>query len=108
LIIYLPKKQPIGGSTMQGTVTKKIPGGKLIRVDITYGRRIEKAVITGDFFIHPEETLLDIENCLVGVQVPINAEQIAGRIQDAIGRQNAEVVGFTPADLAAVLMEAVS
>ena len=53
-----------------GNVTKKIIGGKLVRIDVAFDERIETVKITGDFFLHPEDTLEEIVGVLEGVLLP--------------------------------------
>ena len=45
----------------------KVPGGKLVKVklDVSSGK-INQVRILGDFFLHPEETILTIEDSLIG------------------------------------------
>lgn len=90
----------------QGKALKKIPGGKLVRVDVDYGERIEKCCITGDFFMHPEEALLAVEKCLIGLDLPFDPAAAEEKIEAILHEQQADVVGFTPVDLAALIGEA--
>jgi hypothetical protein len=48
----------------------KIPGGKLIAVELKLSKStIAYIKISGDFFMHPEESILDLEKQLKGVQI---------------------------------------
>ncbi len=48
----------------------KIPGGKLIAVELKLSKNTIKYIkISGDFFMHPEESILDLEKQLKGVQI---------------------------------------
>ena len=50
-----------------GRAEYKVKGGKLIRVQLTAkDKKIKKIKITGDFFLHPEEVIEDIERTLEG------------------------------------------
>jgi hypothetical protein len=41
----------------------KVPGGKLLKIKLTPSEgRIRAIVIKGDFFLHPEETLIALED----------------------------------------------
>lgn len=51
-------------------VDYKVPDGKLIRLraDIE-GNKIRKISITGDFFLHPEDKIFELEKVLVDVEL---------------------------------------
>jgi hypothetical protein len=47
----------------------KIPRGKLIAVELKLSKNIIKDIkISGDFFMHPEESILDLEEQLNGIE----------------------------------------
>jgi hypothetical protein len=51
-----------------GRVEFKVPGGKLIAAEAeAEGGRIVRVKITGDFFMHPEEAIEELEVSLTGV-----------------------------------------
>jgi lipoate-protein ligase A len=51
-----------------GNCTYKVPNGKLIKVTVEHEEgKIIKVLIRGDFFIHPEESIDDLELALKGV-----------------------------------------
>ena len=91
----------------RGSATKKISGGKLIRVDVVYADQVEQVKITGDFFLHPEELITVIEENLTGTEIPLSKDLLVGRIQSIINNNDATVIGFSPEDLISVLMDAV-
>lgn len=91
-----------------GTALYKVPGGKLIRVDIAYSDRIEQVRITGDFFLHPEETLEALEAALTGVPLPPEREALAARLATVLAEQGATLFGAAPEDLAAALAAAMA
>lgn len=90
----------------QGKAIKKISGGKLLRVDVTYSTHIQKVKVTGDFFLDPEDTLEEIEACLAGVRIPLQKEELAARLQEMLEQEQATLIGFTPMDLVEILEEA--
>ncbi|MEM3462343.1 MAG: lipoate protein ligase C-terminal domain-containing protein, partial [Candidatus Bathyarchaeia archaeon] len=48
----------------------KVRGGKLIRVLLEEDRgRIARIRITGDFFLHPEDAIFELERALEGVEL---------------------------------------
>lgn len=91
---------------MQGTATRKVVGGKLVRVDITYYESFEQVRITGDFFLHPEETIMRMEACLKGVSIRTTPGAIAGRLQKVLDEDKASLIGVSPEDIALTLEEA--
>ncbi len=83
----------------------KVPGGKLIKVRVAVeDDRISRIIITGDFFLHPESTLPEIEESLLGCT--LDKEKIAGRVQSALDANSAYAVGFTASDMAEAIMKA--
>lgn len=55
---------------MQRSVIRKVKGGKLVRVSVASERGMIAGVrITGDFFVHPEEALEELEKALRGASV---------------------------------------
>lgn len=89
----------------QVEMTRKVPGGKLFRIELTADDRIQSVKITGDFFLHPEETLAELEACLVGLALPLQADIITQTLQAVLDQSGALLVGLTPADLAAAMVE---
>ena len=90
-----------------GSSIKKISGGKLIRVDVVYSRKIEHVKITGDFFLHPEELITVIEESLAGAEIPLSKKLLVERVETVLNNNGATVIGFSPEDLISVLMDAV-
>jgi lipoate-protein ligase A len=77
-------------------VQEKVPGGKLLCVEAEFsGDRIEKIRITGDFFLHPEETIDSIEKGLVGVK----ADRVAAKVSEVLARFDARLLGASPEDI---------
>ena len=84
---------------MQGVHTEKVPGGKLVRMKVDFnpeGGLIEDVQMQGDFFIHPEEFVEDIEQLLVNLDQKDSEESIAAALGRLIEDEGAEVVGVTP------------
>ncbi|HLC74506.1 MAG TPA: lipoate protein ligase C-terminal domain-containing protein [Candidatus Nanoarchaeia archaeon] len=90
------------------TITEKVPGGKLVRLKIdTELGVIRKMQIAGDFFLHPEETIDDIERALVGITVEQDVWVVAAIITSVLEQKNAQFIGVTAGDLARLIMQAV-
>lgn len=91
---------------MKGKASLKVKGGKLIQVKIDYDKIIKNIEITGDFFIHPESSLEEIERCLIGVEVNEEEKEISERIKGVVKSEQAQLIGLSPEDIARVVKEA--
>lgn len=93
---------------MKGRAAKKVPGGKLVKVLVKVERgRIREITITGDFFLHPEEVILDLEEALRGARVgeeELNA--LEGRVEAVLKDKGAELIGLSAKDIAETIWEA--
>jgi len=87
-----------------GNAELKVPGGKLVeaRVETSEGKIVE-ILITGDFYMHPEEELEELEENLLGV--PVNmVDSVVHRFFD---ERKVTLVGVKPEHFAkAILMAA--
>lgn len=86
------------------SITRKF--GKLLRLDVTYLDRVESLKITGDFFLHPEETLDQIVSELTGVTVPIQKDILLRKTRYILESHEAEMIGITLEDIINTLEEA--
>ena len=81
----------------------KVPGGKLIKVKLSVSSdKIEMIHVLGDFFLHPEETILSIEESLLGTEN--NAEEIEKIIDHTLNENKATLIGATAADISKAIM----
>ncbi len=78
---------------MYGVSTEKVPGGKLVRVKVYYDDVITDISITGDFFLHPEESIEKIESALLGLKVNDGEEKIASIINEVVKENDIELIG---------------
>ena len=88
---------------MQGVHTEKVPGGKLVRVKVDLNTEegfVENVQMHGDFFIHPEEFVEDIEQLLVNLDQKDSEESITAALARLVEEQGAELVGITPGMIA--------
>jgi len=82
---------------------KKVPGGKTIKVEIwTKEGRIDKVLISGDFFAYPPEALEELEGALVGVEASPDAVR---RVVKAF-KGKLKVVGASLDDIAELVVQA--
>ncbi len=92
---------------MIGFASKKIVNGKLINILVDYHDTIRKIEISGDFFIHPEEALKEIEEFLIGLDVNSDKEIIEYKLKNFVNIRNIRLIGFDESDLADVIKESV-
>ncbi|MDE1823498.1 MAG: hypothetical protein KGI00_05470 [Candidatus Micrarchaeota archaeon] len=85
---------------MEGYAEYKVPDGKLVSVKVTYSDRIESLQILGDFFIHPEESLTDIENIFINMDVNETEGRITEMIRGIVIAKKIEMIGVTPEAIA--------
>jgi lipoate-protein ligase A len=89
---------------MKGSSAHKVSGGKLIRVAVEYGSRIDGIRITGDFFLHPEEKIAEIEQSFIGVSVPIDEALLTARLQTVL--KASHLIGASASDFVFAVKEA--
>jgi len=84
------------------SVLKKIKGGKTVKIDleITDDGRIHDIIISGDFFVYPQETLEELESKLKGRSLE-EAKSILKEYSEKV-----TVLGFTLDDVAELLDKA--
>ena len=86
----------------------KTPGGKLIAVDleVTDGM-LRDVVVSGDFFLYPEEALSDLTGALEGLSVELSESEIAEQVRIAMPR-DAELLGSSPEAIGAAVRRALA
>ncbi|MCX8204778.1 MAG: hypothetical protein N3H31_03920 [Candidatus Nezhaarchaeota archaeon] len=88
-----------------GMAELKVAGGKLVRAEVEVeGGRLVDVKITGDFFLYPEEAILDIESSLRGLSVENDYSSI---IESKLSQAGAQLVGAAPGDVAEAIRRAV-
>lgn len=93
---------------MQSQILHKTPGGKLVRLHIDYSDEIiERVRIYGDFFLHPEESIGDLEGALVGIPKNISPERIQEKLDEKLKLRAAQLIGVETRTLAEMIIEAV-
>jgi len=82
-----------------GKSTYKVEGGKLVKVQLKErDGKITEVIITGDFFLHPEEIIEDLERSLIGKS--LDEESITEHIDKFLKDRGALLLGVSPKDLA--------
>ena len=90
---------------MMSYYSHKVPGGKLIKVKIeTKDGIIQKITLLGDFFLHPEYVLEEIEESLLGVQ--ISEESITRKLRSVLEARQATLIGANATDFAQAIIAA--
>ena len=77
--------------------------GKIVKIKLAYKQKsqlIHSIRITGDFFVHPEETIEQLEQGLCGVK--LEKEDLKNKIQLVL--KNAEFFGFEIDSLVDVIL----
>ncbi len=83
----------------------KVPGGKLIRIECAVKNgKIVSAKITGDFFMHPEETINSLEKNLVGSS--ISDKDIERHVNESL-KADITLIGASNADFTSVIIQAI-
>ena len=80
----------------------KIPGGKLIRVKFSKREgKISNIMISGDFFLHPEDGIEELERRLTGTKIDLKT------LKDIIKnffREEYVLIGVKPDDITRVIL----
>lgn len=86
----------------------KVPGGKLVVVDLDcVDRRLCNVQVSGDFFLEPDSALDTINAALAGVPADSSEAALAGAIRDALG-VDAVLYGITPEGVAIAVHRALA
>ncbi|MCL2783438.1 MAG: lipoate--protein ligase family protein, partial [Propionibacteriaceae bacterium] len=84
----------------------KVPGGKLVRVELVVdGPVIASASVSGDFFLEPDDALDCLNQALVGVPVATNPGALSNRLAAALPA-DARLIGFDTAAVAVAVRRA--
>ncbi len=88
---------------------EKVPGGKLVCIEIwpSSDKTVSKIKITGDFFLHPEDCITEIEKSLVGLSLDSSQLDLTKILESILTRNNAQLIGVTPEQLADLFNKAV-
>jgi len=90
-----------------GKAEMKVPGGKLLRVHSTLEEgKITRILITGDFFLHPEESLEEMERQLTGI--PATREAVYDALSRFFATVSPKLLGASPQSLVDVIVKSFS
>lgn len=86
----------------------KLPGGKLIRVDLEVEHgALRDVLVSGDFFLYPDDALDAITGALDGLPADASEMEIAARVARAIPA-GTEWLGSSPEALAIAVRRALT
>ena len=86
----------------------KTPGGKLVAVDLEVADdHLTGVVVSGDFFLYPEEVLADITAALEGLPADLTVSEYAEKILLAMPR-GSELLGSSPEAIATAVRRALA
>ena len=86
----------------------KTPGGKLVAVDFeVVDGTLRDVMVSGDFFLYPEEALADLTDALEGLPIELSETEIAERVRLALPR-DAEILGSSPEAVGAAVRRALA
>ncbi|MCQ6270865.1 lipoate--protein ligase family protein [Pseudarthrobacter sp. R1] len=92
---------PAADSTSRRHGEYKVPGGKLVVVDLNVvDGRLADVSVSGDFFLEPDEALLDINRGLTGLPDTTTAAELAAAVTASLP-EGAALFGFS-ADAVAI------
>ncbi len=87
-----------------GECTYKVPNGKLLKVTVTFeDEKIKMVRIRGDFFIHPEESLDDLETALKGMDY--SRKNIGNTVDRFFKTRGLVAFGITPKAVVDAIMK---
>lgn len=92
----------------------KVPGGKLVAVDVDFsspedGGRINEVFVSGDFFVEPDEAYLALGPALSGASTSEDAKQLTRRLDAALSHiDGVEIHGFSTHDIAVAVRRAIT
>ncbi|MEU1595530.1 lipoate--protein ligase family protein [Streptomyces sp. NPDC005708] len=86
----------------------KVPGGKLVVVDLDDDDGVLRNVrVAGDFFLEPDEALLAVNRALEGAPVATEAAELARRVEAGLP-EGTVMYGLTPEGVAVAVRRAVA
>lgn len=86
----------------------KTPGGKLIAVEFDVEDGVLRhVVVSGDFFLYPEEALGSLAGSLDGVSASASEQELAARVETVLSG-GVELLGSSPEALAKAVVRALT
>lgn len=89
-----------------GRAAEKIHGGKLVKAEVDFAHSVNSVKITGDFFLHPEESIEKIERCMRGMDSDLTQEKVADMVKRTVESHGIILFGVTEDAIARVVKQA--
>jgi len=84
----------------------KVPGGKLVAVDVQVDDGVLSSVhVSGDFFLEPDDALERIDAALLGRPAAATVAELTRAVESGVG-EGVAMVGFTPESVAIAVRRA--
>ena len=87
---------------------QKVKEGKVLKVELDCDELIRNVRITGDFFLHPEDILEEIEKSIIGLERNADLETIISNIQRTLSSRDVQMIGISPESIARLVKEALA
>jgi lipoate-protein ligase A len=85
---------------LERSAVRKFSGGKLLKVTVrSENGVIQEVRITGDFFVHPEDSVEEIERVLQGITV----KSVRGVLKEKVEGSDITTIGFKLDDLISMI-----
>ena len=76
----------------------KVPGGKLLKIALEpEDNRINSIQIMGDFFLHPEESITELEDALKGAE--LSEDTLIELVEKFLSKPDVILLGATSNDI---------
>lgn len=79
----------------------KVSGGKMIRIRAKVDEKIRSITINGDFFVHPEERIAELERTLIDTL--LDESLISSRISQAL--HGTQLIGVSEKDFLETILK---
>jgi lipoate-protein ligase A len=89
-----------------GKAAEKVHGGKLVKAEVDFAHSVNYVKITGDFFLHPEESIEKIEKCMRGMDSDLTHDRVADMIKRTVESHGIILFGVTEDAMARVVKKA--
>jgi lipoate-protein ligase A len=87
---------------------QKVKEGKVVKVELDCDELIRNVRITGDFFLHPEDILEEIEKSIVGLERNADVLTIISNIRRTLQSREGQMIGISPESIAQLVKEALA
>lgn len=86
---------------------EKVPNGKLLRIKLDLSSKINKVQVLGDFFVHPEESIIDIESILSKLDINYDEKREIQNLKDYVEKNKIQLIGLDEEAIFRVLKKAI-